>query len=193
MWESAVIFDLYELEKPHGSSYLGCNKDFTKVPGIVEVYCVIAGAMVPPSTENPENPMYYFKGITSNKCPASVPDAISDSKGTIRRSSSWLRPVPSLITILHDVTFMPRMSRAPTESRMAESSARMSAISLSPMATIISRVAVVVLTEFYFEASGCEDVRSNALPEDKTISLKEILLGYNGIRPWSGDLVWISC
>lgn len=27
--------------------------------------------------------MYYFKGITSNKCLASVPDAISDSKGHI--------------------------------------------------------------------------------------------------------------
>ena len=83
MWESVVTFDLCELEQPHGSSELGCNKNFTEEPGIVEVYCVIASATMSPSTENPENPMYYFKEVTSSKCLASVPDAISGSKGHI--------------------------------------------------------------------------------------------------------------
>lgn len=68
-----MTFDLYELEQPHGSSYLGCNKNFTKEPGIVEVYWVIARATVSPHAENSENPTYYFKGITSDKCLASVP------------------------------------------------------------------------------------------------------------------------
>lgn len=35
MWESEVTFDLCELEQPHGSSELGCNKHFTKEPGII--------------------------------------------------------------------------------------------------------------------------------------------------------------
>lgn len=68
-----MTFDLYELGQPRGSSELGCNKNFTKEPGIIEVYCVIAGATVSPSTENPESPMYYFKGVTSNIVPTSCP------------------------------------------------------------------------------------------------------------------------
>lgn len=78
-----MAFDLDGLEQPRGSSELGCNKNFTEEPGIVEVYGVIAGATVSPSAETPENPMYYFKGVTPNKCLASVPGGISGSKGHI--------------------------------------------------------------------------------------------------------------
>jgi len=82
--------NLCKLEQPCGSSELGWNKNLTKNPGIIEVYCVIAGATVSPSTGNPENPMDYFEGVTSNKCLASVPDVTSGSKGLIPGRSSTM-------------------------------------------------------------------------------------------------------
>ena len=65
--QSVVTFDFYEIEQPCGSSELVCNKNFIKEPGIIAVYCKIAGAPVSPCTENPENPMHcYYKRVTSN-------------------------------------------------------------------------------------------------------------------------------
>lgn len=51
-----MTFDSYELEQPRGSSESGCSKNFTKEPGIVGAYFVIARATVSPSTETQKIP-----------------------------------------------------------------------------------------------------------------------------------------
>lgn len=70
--EAVRTFILDELEQPPGSSGLGCDKDFSRKPWMIEVCFGRGGAMVSPPIKNRGNPIYYFKGMTSHGCLAGV-------------------------------------------------------------------------------------------------------------------------